>query len=100
MKITKSLLIISALGAIATISVIGCNKPIAPSTNTSKTSDMKTIVAHRNATGELICPVQGDVIKSVDDAAGFQDYEGKRYYFCCAGCPEKFAANPEMYAQQ
>lgn len=27
----------------------------------------------------------------------FADHEGKRYYFCCKGCPEKFSADPEKY---
>jgi YHS domain-containing protein len=27
----------------------------------------------------------------------FVEYEGKKVYFCCAGCPDKFMANPEQY---
>jgi YHS domain-containing protein len=27
----------------------------------------------------------------------FVEYKGKKVYFCCAGCPEKFLANPEAY---
>ena len=27
----------------------------------------------------------------------FVEYEGKKVYFCCAGCPEKFKADPEKY---
>lgn len=25
------------------------------------------------------------------------EYEGKTYYFCCAGCDEKFKADPKKY---
>ncbi|MBI1331680.1 MAG: YHS domain-containing protein [Armatimonadetes bacterium] len=57
-----------------------------------------TPVAFTNDKGELLCPVNGDVVASPDKAAGFQDYEGKRYYFCCAGCPDKFKADPAKYA--
>jgi YHS domain-containing protein len=57
------------------------------------------MVAYTNEKGELICPVLGEVIPSADKAAGFQDYEGKRYYFCCAGCPETFAKEPAKYAK-
>src|SRR5579859_3251618 len=27
------------------------------------------------------------------------EYEGKAFYFCCAGCKEKFDAEPDRYAQ-
>jgi YHS domain-containing protein len=30
-------------------------------------------------------------------AVSYQDYNGKRYYFCCGDCPEKFKAEPSKY---
>ena len=30
-------------------------------------------------------------------AKGVHEHAGKKYYFCCAGCAEKFKANPEKY---
>ena len=30
----------------------------------------------------------------------YTDYQGKRIYFCCASCPEKFTKNPEQYLQK
>ena len=29
----------------------------------------------------------------------YADYKGKRYFFCCAGCPEAFKANPAKFAK-
>jgi YHS domain-containing protein len=29
----------------------------------------------------------------------YTDYKGKRYFFCCAGCPEAFKANPAKFAK-
>jgi len=29
----------------------------------------------------------------------FADYKGRRYFFCCAGCPEAFKANPAKFAK-
>jgi YHS domain-containing protein len=29
----------------------------------------------------------------------FADYKGRRYFFCCAGCPAAFKANPAKYAK-
>ncbi|MEW6365691.1 MAG: YHS domain-containing protein [Acidobacteriota bacterium] len=41
------------------------------------------------------CPVMGG---DVDPATSIRmDYQGQRIYFCCAGCPSKFKADPEKY---
>lgn len=47
------------------------------------------------------CPVMvgSTVIKADAEAAGlYRDYDGTRYYFCCAGCGPAFAADPAKYA--
>ena len=47
------------------------------------------------------CPVMAGspVSKKTAEAAGlFRDYEGQRYYFCCAGCGPAFDADPAKYA--
>lgn len=39
------------------------------------------------------------VIKSDAEAAGlYRDYEGERYWCCCAACGPLFDANPQQYA--
>jgi len=39
------------------------------------------------------CPVMGQPInKNI-----FTEYKGKKVYFCCPPCKEKFEANPEEY---
>jgi len=50
----------------------------------------------KGAEGEkgLKCPISGKPINK-DVAA---DYEGGKVYFCCAGCPKKFADHAEKYA--
>jgi Cu+-exporting ATPase len=49
-------------------------------------------------------PVQGGAVDPVcgmtvdpQSAKERADYKGKTYYFCCAGCKTKFAADPEKY---
>ena len=64
---------------------------------TAGDSDME-LAAFKNEDGDLACPVMGSVIISEDDAVGYQDHDGTRYYFCCGGCPEEFAADPAKYA--
>lgn len=47
------------------------------------------------------CPVvEGTpVVKATAEAAGlFRDYEGTRYWFCCAACGPLFDADPAKYA--
>ena len=55
-------------------------------------------VAFTNDKGELICPVMKSVIASEKGAVGYQDHEGKRYYFCCDGCPQVFKKDPAKWA--
>lgn len=48
------------------------------------------------------CPVMAGspVIKADAEAKGlFRDYQGSRYWFCCAGCGPAFDADPAKYAQ-
>ena len=45
---------------------------------------------------QTLCPVMGgEINKEV-----YTDHEGKRVYFCCPGCIEKFKADPETYIQK
>lgn len=41
-------------------------------------------------------PVCGMLVR-LEDAAGQEVYEGRRYYFCSADCRAKFVAAPERY---
>ena len=48
------------------------------------------------AAEQTTCPVMGGTInKHV-----YADYQGKRIYFCCAGCIETFQKDPEKYIKQ
>lgn len=42
------------------------------------------------------CPVMGGKI----DKEVFVDYKGRRIYFCCAGCEDKFLKEPGKYLQK
>jgi YHS domain-containing protein len=62
-----------------------------PSMMTSPSEPKKTIAAKSGE--QTLCPVMGNPInKDV-----FVEYRGKKVYFCCPGCDEKFKANPEKY---
>lgn len=75
------------------------------STNTDQTtSPAAATSAHTNLLGDddmTTCPVMvgSAVSKTAAVAAGlFRDFEGDRYYFCCAGCGPAFDADPAKYA--
>jgi YHS domain-containing protein len=53
----------------------------------------------KNIGDMMTCPVSGEKI-SKSEAAESYEYEGKTYYFCCAGCKEKFIENPEKYIKE
>jgi YHS domain-containing protein len=42
---------------------------------------------------QKLCPVMGGPIS--EDV--YVDYQGRRVYFCCPACPEKFKADPAKY---
>lgn len=42
---------------------------------------------------QTVCPVMGGKIQ--EDV--YTEYQGKKVYFCCPACVEKFKADPEKY---
>lgn len=79
----KKLLAFITLAAIAT-SVLATPEPKTPKTPTT-----------------LKCAVTKDKVNIADATKKhmFADYKGRRYFFCCAGCPEEFAKNPAKYSK-
>jgi YHS domain-containing protein len=45
---------------------------------------------------QKVCPVLGGNI----DKKVYIDYQGKRIYFCCPGCPAEFSKDPEKYLKK
>ncbi len=48
---------------------------------------------------EATCPVSGESFKKSETTESVE-CNGKTYYFCCAGCKEKFEKNPEKYTKE
>jgi YHS domain-containing protein len=83
----------------------GCKKEEPTATETS-TEQMQGHEGHEHAsmadeTVEAVtaaieqknCPVMGGAINK----AQFVEYKGKKVYFCCPPCKDKFNAEPEKY---
>jgi YHS domain-containing protein len=47
----------------------------------------------------VTCPVSGESFNKSEFTESIK-YEGKDYYFCCAGCKDKFEKDPEKYAKK
>lgn len=45
---------------------------------------------------QTTCPVLGGNVNQ----QVYADYQGKRIYFCCAGCDKEFLKEPEKYMQK
>lgn len=38
-------------------------------------------------------------VKTATKKKMFTDYKGRRYFFCCPGCPPQFKKNPDKYSK-
>jgi len=66
----------------------GCKKSEPAESSAPETP--KVVVA---AIEQTTCPVMGGAInKDI-----FVEYKGKKVYFCCPGCEDKFKESPEQY---
>ena len=104
MKIGTMILVTGIL-LIGLITLNGCKKdePANTETSAAQTQEQKghglasmtdePIEAVAAAIEQKICPVMGSPINK----AIFVEYEGKKVYFCCPPCKDKFSAEPEKY---
>ena len=69
------------------MTLAGCKK---------KTEPVETTMAEQKA-GELIEQTICPVMEAPISKDYYTEYNGKKVYFCCPGCKEKFAAAPEQY---
>ncbi len=90
-KFTFMLILTTALA----LSAAGCKKADsehAGHDHSSKPAEI-TETASAKVTEQTKCPVmEGAINKEL-----FIEHEGKKVYFCCAGCEDIFKKNPEKY---
>jgi len=85
------------LAFIASVLLAGCQKEQpkqkeqAPAQHKNASADQAQVKAV--AGEQTTCPVMGGAI----DKDIFVEYQGKKVYFCCKDCVEKFKTNPERY---
>jgi len=89
----RTLAIVTAL--LLAIGLTACDKPKEPKKPApNKAAPKGAKAAEGNA--QTTCPVMGGkIVKTI-----FADHDGKRVYFCCAGCDGKFKADPAKYIKK
>lgn len=81
------LLMLTALLLTGSVALIGCKEKSQPSESTDAQEAITAQILQKT------CPVMGSAINT----SMFTEYKGKKVYFCCAGCEEKFVKEPEKY---
>ena len=101
---TGMMLLVTGILLVGLIMVNGCKKEEPTATGTSVEQGHEGH-GHASMTDEPIeavvaaieqttCPImEGNPINK----ALFVEYKGKKVYFCCPGCEDKFNAEPEKY---
>ena len=81
--------------AFLALAVTGCGCPMCKAVGKVLGLDKKSedSTASTVATGQKTCPVMGGKI----DTKVYADHEGRRVYFCCPGCIDKFKKSPAKY---
>jgi len=102
MKKNNAMFIVASLLLVGLITLNGCKKSEpAPSETAEKMQEMQEHAATMDEPAKAVaavveqtdCPVMGSAINK----ALFTEYKGKKVYFCCPGCKEKFEEEPEKY---
>lgn len=104
MKKINAMFIVTSLLLVGLIMLNGCKKSEpAPSETASETMQHEghehaamvdePAEAVASAIEQTDCPVMGGAINK----AIFTEYKGKKVYFCCSPCKEKFEEEPEKY---
>lgn len=98
----KTTFMLISLLLVGLIMLNGCKKSEpAPSDTSDTMQEMQEHAAMMSESAKEVvsaieqtdCPVMGGAINK----AIFTEYKGKKVYFCCSPCKEKFEAEPEKY---
>ena len=100
----KTMFMLISLLLVGLIMLNGCKKsePAPSETSADTMQEMQEHAAMMSESAKEVvsaieqttCPImEGNAI----DKALFTEYKGKKVYFCCPGCEEKFEAEPDKY---
>ena len=77
----------------------GSSAPEAAAAETTSGSELALVPPGETSVGDRsTCPVSGHEFVVTEDSPTFE-HEGRTYHFCCSGCVDRFAADPERYLE-
>ena len=92
-----TMLLLAGLLLAGSVFVYGCKKsepePTVPAAPTAAKVAEDAASQVVQAVEQTTCPIMGGAINK----ALFTEYKGKKVYFCCDGCKEKFEEAPEQF---
>ena len=91
--VTALTIAVLILGSLA---VCGCRKRETAQKTPAPTTKKMPATPTTATMVQTTCPIEGTKI----DKSVYADYQGKRVYFCCAACKDKFNADPVKYVKQ
>jgi len=86
----------AALVLLAAVIVVGGCKKSEPEPGETAGDIASSVGKAVESIEQTICPVMGGKI----DKNCHTEYKGKKVYFCCPACIEKFKAEPEKYLEK
>jgi Cu(I)/Ag(I) efflux system membrane fusion protein len=92
---TKTIVVSLVIIAASLVFLISCAKGSEEST----ASAVRSKIADEETGMEVTCPVLGNTF-NITATTPVVEYKGKRYYFCCPGCDDKFIESPEKYLEE
>ncbi len=93
MKKKVTLILTVASFSAAVLIAAGCKDKTTPTTPEQPQTSAKSATPASAEIEQTVCPVMGGPVNE----AIFVEYEGKKVYFCCAPCKEKFQNAPQEY---
>ena len=93
MRINMKSVVAWVLAVAFVVAIVGCKKSTPVDEHDEHSESISSTVSGEQAT----CPImKGNPInKNI-----FTEYNGKKVYFCCEMCIDKFKAEPEQYVSQ
>jgi Cu(I)/Ag(I) efflux system membrane fusion protein len=89
---TKTIIVSLVIIAVSIVFLISCAKGSEGNTP----SAVRSKIVDEEIGMEATCPVLGNTF-NITATTSVVEYKGKRYYFCCPGCDDKFMESPEKY---
>ncbi len=96
MNAKKRYLVIAVL-YVGLIMLNGCKKSEPAPTETSAETIAATMDEPAEAVAAIVEQTACPIMSSPINKALFAEYKGKKVYFCCPGCEDKFKEEPEKY---